>query len=221
VTAVPWSSVGWWLPPLVYAALLAAPSVTLPGDNLGIRRFITPTLTEHMRLGQTFTMTADGLEAIEVRPVLTDGRPGDVRLELYQRDRNGDATLVRTATKSAAVDGNTVWRFEFMPLLNSRDQEYRFDLIASNDSGVAFRATKGERYFAGSLQANGRDRWADLAFRADAPTPSVWTRLMMLRETNPLRANLVMAAFIGIWLLVGLLVRTLATIPPDAFAHQG
>lgn len=213
-----WMGVAWWAIPVLYMVLLAAPSVTLPGDDLGIRRFQTPPLSPDMRLGQTFTMTGNGLHAIQVFSVAVAGRvSGDVRFELFEV-RDNQLIPVRTAEILAEdVVRVSSYRFEFAPIPDSRDRTYRLDLVAAPAEGVAFWATKGDRYEGGSMHANGRDRWADLAFRAHAPAPSVWGRLMTLRATNPVRAYLVVAALLAIWLLLGFVLRGLAyvSLEPD------
>lgn len=211
-----WPRVAWWSTPAVYVLLLAAPSVTLPGDDLGLRRFRTPPLGPDLRLGQTFTMTGDGLYAIDVFPVVAGERvSGDVRFELYDVG-NDVATPIRTAEVLAAdVVGEALYRFEFASIPDSHDRTYRLDLVASLAEGVAFWATKGERYAGGRMHANGRDRWADLSFRTHAPAPSIWARLMALRKTNPVRAYLVVGSLTAIWLLLGAVLRMLDRIPPE------
>lgn len=207
----------WWLVPAIYALLLAAPSVSLPGDDLGLRRFQTPPLGQDLRIGQTFRMTGDGLEAIELFPAAVgQAVSGDVLFELYEI-RNGEPIPVRAAEARAEdLVRAPSFRFDFAPIPDSRDRTYRMDLVAAAAEGVAFWATRGERYGGGRMHANGRDRWADLAFRAHAPAPSVWGRLMTLRASHPARAYAVMAILVAIWLLLGFAVRLLTIIPPNA-----
>ena len=209
-----WARVAWWSMPVAFVGMLAAPSVRLPGDDLGIRGFQTPPLSPGMALAQTFTMTAPGLEGIEVFPVAT-GRPtqSQVRFELYETSDIGvdhRETLVHSAgVPSEALARTPSYRFAFAPRPDSKDRTYRFDLVASSATGVAFMATRGDRYADGSLYANGNDRWADLVFQAHAPVPTVWALLMRLRSTNPVRAYAIIAALPVFWLLVGLVIRTL------------
>lgn len=211
-----WMGVAWWAIPVLYMALLAAPSVTLPGDDLGIRRFQTPPLSPDMRLGQTFTMTGNGLHTIQVFPVAVAGRvSGDVRFELFEVRDNQLIPVGTTEILAEDVVRAPSYRFEFAAIPDSRDRTYRLDLVAAPAEGVAFWATKGDRYEGGSMHANGRDRWADLAFRAYAPAPSIWNRFMALWATNPVRAALATAALTAVWLLLGLALRALANIPPD------
>ncbi len=211
-----WTRLGWWLLPPIFALLLTVPSVDLPGDELGIRRFQTPPLGTSLRLGQTFTMTADGLHAIEVLPVVPAGRvTGDVRFELYEvRDARLIPARIAEVLAEEVLRGPS-YRFEFAPIQDSKDRSYRFDLIPSPAEGVAFRATRGERYAGGRMHANGRERWADLAFRTYAPAPSIWGRVMALGRTNPVRAYTAAAALIVTWLLLGFVLRRLPTIPPE------
>lgn len=213
-----WLRLAWWSVPILYAVLLASPSVTLPADGLGIRRFQTPPLDPELCLGQTFTMPVDGLHAIEVFPAAAgDHVSGDVRFELYEIHSTGEPILVRaTEVLAEEVVWGSSYRFEFAPIPNSRDRRYRLDLVAAPAEGVAFWATMGDRYEGGSLHANGRERWADLAFRVHAPAPSIWGRFMTLRETNPVRAYLVIASFTAIWLLLGFVLRTLPTLLPES-----
>ena len=160
MNAARWIRVAWWCVPVGYALVLAAPSVTLPRDGLGLRRFVTPPLSPDLRLAQTFTMTTDGLRAIVVVPVAVD-RPvtGRVRLELYDVNDDGRAVRVRGAEAPAGepIQRGT-YRFTFDPILNSRDHMYRMDLVADMAGGIAFWATKGERYDRGHLHANGHER---------------------------------------------------------------
>jgi hypothetical protein len=201
--------VAWWLLSAVYAVLLAAPGATLPGDRLGIRVFQTPPLGPSTRFGQTFTMTADGLHAIEIFPLAAGGPvSGRVQFELHELDRGyREVKCVRVGEVPAAeIVRGPSYRFEFAPIIDSNDRAYRFDIVGPEADGVAFWATKGERYGRGAMHVNGRDRWADLGFRVYAPNPSVSGRLLMLRDTNPVRAYLVIGSCVGIWLLLGVVL---------------
>lgn len=207
-----WTRAGWWLLPVILALLLSAPSVVLPGDGLGIRRFQTPPIGPSLRISQTFSMTGDGLHAIEVLPVAPAERAaGDVRFELYEV-RNDQLIPVRIAQVLAdEVLDDPSYRFEFVPIPDSRDRVYRLDLVAA-PAQVAFWATRGDRYEGGSLHANGRERWADLAFRTYAPAPPIWNRFLALGRTNPVRAYAAGTALVLAWLLLGVVLRTLPTL---------
>lgn len=205
----------WCTVPIVYVLLLTAQSVALPGDNLGLRRFQTPQLAPGVRVGQTFTMTADGLYAIEVFPTLAGARPsGYVRFEVYDVTDSSRPVPMRSASLMAEdLIRTPFYRFEFVPIAHSKNRVYRLDVLAWSAAGVAFLATRGERYEGGTLHMNNQGRWADMAFRTYAPfPPSVGRLLMTLRETNPVRGHIVIAAFATLWLLLGFVVARMSRI---------
>ena len=70
-------------------------------------------------------------------------------------------------------------------------------------------ATKGERYEPGSLLANGRTRWADLAFVTFAPTKSIWQTLVD-PPSGPgrWRRHWVLAVLAMTWIALGVVLRT-------------
>lgn len=209
--------IAWGCLPAVFAVALASPGIRLPGDDLGLRRFRTPPLSGDLRLGQTFTMTGNGLHAIELSPAVVGGVvSGDVRFELYElRDNQTIPVRVAEVLAEEVVRGPS-YRFEFAPIPDSRDRTYRLDVVSAPATGVAFWATRGEGYADGSMHANRRERWADLAFQVDAPAPSIWAALMTLRNTSPLRAYVAMAALAAVWLLVGFVLRLLTTAPRES-----
>jgi len=205
------AAVAWLGVPVVVAVLLAVPSVTLPGDNLGLRRFQTPRLDSGVLIGQTFSVTGDGLYAIEVFPVAVGERAsGSVLFVLY--DVTEDRSM-RVRGRVVTVDEllqSPSYRFEFAPLGDSADHSYLLEIAPGQTEGVAFWATKGERYAGGSLRINNQDRWADLGFQTYAPAPSIGQLFMTLREAHPVRGDIVIGAMTAIWLLLGLLIRVLA-----------
>jgi hypothetical protein len=154
-------------------------------------------------------MTTDVLYAIDLMPTPSGRVRGDVRFELYEI-RDGERTLIRGAQAPAEdVLRAPIYRFEFAPVLDATYREYRVDLVASGAEGVAFWATKGGRYQDGSMHANGRARWADLAFQVHPSPKPMWRLWLDLRESNPVRAYVATGALIGIWLLVAPVVRLL------------
>jgi hypothetical protein len=204
-------AVAWLGVPVMFAVLLAAPSVTLPGDDVGLRRFQTPQLDPGVLLGQTFSMPGDGLHAIEVFPVSVRERvSGFVRFVLYDVTE-GPSTRVRGAVVATdSLMQAPSFRFEFPPISDSADHSYQLDIAPTSADGVAFWATQGERYAAGNLRINGQDRWADLAFQTYAPTPSIWQLLMTLWDGHPVRGLVVIGAFGSIWLLLGFALQGMA-----------
>jgi hypothetical protein len=204
----------WSIVPVTITVLLACPSATLPGDDLGLRGFVTPTLGPDATVAQTFVMTADGFRGIELFPTALDSdRSGEVRFELYELYGVGDEYR-ETVTRSSEVPVRDLLRapsytFSFAPIAQSRNRMYRLQVDAPDAASIAFWATKGERYEGGTLEFNGLARWADLAFGTDAAVPSHWALLVKFHEMHPTRAYAVMAAFGGTWMLVGFAIRKL------------
>lgn len=218
------TGVVWCVLLLMLAWLLARPSVTLPADAPGIRRFQTAEIAPDVRLAQTFTMTANGLHAIDVQGASMGATvSGLVRLELYDITREaGPRPLVRVVEIPAAdLVAARSYRFEFPPILDSQDRVYRLDFVSSETRparGVGLVATKGDRYAGGALVINGAVRWADIAFRTHAPAPSIGRLLMSLRGTNPIRFGLVLAAFVALVLLVPVVLRAMLRLSETAHA---
>lgn len=210
-----WTAVVWVGVPAVFAVLLAAPGVVLPGDGVGLRRFQTPSLKSGVILGQTFSMPGDGLYAIEVLPVAVGDRvSGSVRFLLYDVTE-GHQTRVRVAKVAAdSLIQAPSYRFEFPPIEDSADHSYQLDIASASAADVAFWATKGERYAAGSLRINNQDRWADLGFQTHAPAPSIWNLLMQLWDDHPARGGVVVGAFGSIWLLLGFALQGMVRMSP-------
>jgi hypothetical protein len=144
------------------------------GDRLGIRRFTTPEVSGTFRVGQTFVMDAEGLFAVEVRPVAVGPALGAVRLELRPSYDLGVPAIREAVVPASDFVRNDTYRFEFAPVTDSVDRLFRLDISSSPDApsaGVALRATMGERLFAGALRYNDVERWADLAFQTYSTSP--------------------------------------------------
>ena len=201
----------WIITGVVFVAALTIPSVSLPADELGLRRFsvdVTPSTT----ISQTFLMPANGLEAVEITaettgPVVT----GDVRLDLY--DVTDGVNFVHGAeVRAADLVKAPVYRFTFPPIDDSEGQRYRIEVRASEPppTGVSVRATKGARYSGGTMLINDRERWADLAFATFAPAGrSSWNRLTSVEDgtITPLRAYVAIGALAAYWAALGLVLR--------------
>lgn len=204
VAAVVWATVV-----LCFVWALAADVPALPGSGLGVRRFRTPELGPELTLSQTFKMTGDGLHAIEFYPAPGASRgSGDVRLALS--DVTGADAVVREATIQAArLTRGGSYRFEFVPIVSSKNRTYRFDLSTTEaSSAVGVWATRGDSYPGGTLLANGRSRWADLVFRTSASTRSLWR---VVWWEAPLGRIALGALAVG-WLALGFIFRRLAQI---------
>jgi hypothetical protein len=222
---IAWTAVG-----VVSLLLLATPSVTLPAADLGIRRFLTPDVRPGTRLSQTFTMTTSGLSAVEFSAAPAGERvAGRLRLTLVDVTRDPNANAVLRSAEVAAVDLVRAprYRFEFVPVADSKQRLYRLDVASADTqpaSGVALRATKGERYPAGSLFVNGIWRWADLAFKADAPAPSIGRMVVDWRPADRWRRTVAIAGLLAGWLALGAVFQALSAAwcaVPDLVATPG
>jgi hypothetical protein len=199
---------------VIAASMLVAltmPSVRLAGDRLGIRRFRTPPITSTVHLSQTFQMSADGLEAVEIRP--TQSGPsvsGIIVLSMTEIGAGGERQIASARVQAADLVRQRRYRFAFERVPRSRSRVYRLDLASSDASpadGVGVWATRGERYDRGAMLINGVERWADIAFEAKAPAPPVWRALF---AAGPLgvRGVIVMSALATTCLaLAALLIR--------------
>lgn len=212
--SVPGWAFAWVVVGIVLVGALTVVGVGLPSDDLGLRRFQTPEIATTATPSQTFTMTADGFYAIELFPTSTGGAvSGDVRLELY----DGPAALLVRRAAVRAVDFVTTptYRFGFASIPDSQGKRYRLDVLASEvnpPKGVALLATKGVRYADGTMLLNGRERWADLAFRTFAPAEqSAWTRLMAMPagESGLSRGHAILAVLVAYWIALGVVLRML------------
>ena len=201
----PWI-LAWVIVGAALAVTLAIPPLTLPSDQRGLRGFLVP-IDRDTSVSQTFTMTADGLRAVEFRPSATsDAVSGSVRFELTEE---GSGVVRRGDLPARRLVSSPSYRLEFASIDDSKDSMFRLDLMSSETapaSGVAVWATKGERYADGALQINGRERWADLAFEAFAPGGrSTWDRLMDMKSPPPglSSTGVILGALAAYWLASG------------------
>jgi hypothetical protein len=215
-----WATFAWLIVGALSLAMLAMSIVRLPSDEVGLlRRFPSPEIAPDIRISQTFEMTTDGLRDVEFSAVAIGQVSGDIRMELHDITGHDDR-LMRSADVGAAdVVGVESYRFEFSPVLDSRNRIYQLDLTASGTNpadGVAVWATKGERYTGGTMLVNGVPRWADMAFKAHAPAPS---GLQLLTagavDSSVSRGHVVLAAFAAVWIAFGLFLRAFSRIPDD------
>jgi hypothetical protein len=201
---------GWGLIAVATALTLAIRPVTPPSDQLGLRRFRVP-IDMDTAVSQTFTMTADGFHALEFQPAAVgNGVSGRVRFELEERGSG----VVRSGEMSAAdLLSSSSYRLEFAPIDDSKDSVYRLELMSSGNqpaTGIAVWATKGWRYAEGAMQINGRERWADLAFRTFAPAGrSTWERLTSMQSPPPgvSPRNVILASLSAYLLASGFVLR--------------
>ena len=148
------------------------------GAAVGVRRFTTPEVSHVVRVSQSFVMDADGLFAVEVRPVATGPVRGAVRFELRAASPVDGPVVRHLSVEASELVRSDRYRFEFQPVQDSLDRAFRFDLASSPDApsaGVALRATRGEWLDGGTLLFNGRERWGDLGFQTYSTAPP-WRR---------------------------------------------
>jgi len=195
---------GWALVGTAFALTVALPPVDLPSDDVGLRRFLVP-INRETAVSQTFSMTADGLHAVEFRPDGVGGAvSGRVRFELTE---DGSGVVRRGEVPAARLNSAKSYRLEFAPIDDSKDSTFRLELMSSDSdpvTGLAVWATKGGRYADGALQINGRDRWADLTFRTFAPAGrSIWDRLMEMDAPPPgISSRTVILAALAVYMLM-------------------
>jgi len=194
---------------------LAVRPVVLPADDVGLRKFQVPVNAE-TAVSQTFAMTADGLHGVEFRPeAIGDAPSGTLTYELTEA---GSGVVRQGELPVARVVASSRYTVEFEPIEDSKDSIYRFDLASLPSqpaSGIAVWATKGSRYDNGALQINGRDRWADLAFKTLAPGGrSDWDRLVSMQTPPPgvSSRTMILASLAAYILMSGLVLRAFSRL---------
>ena len=194
--------------------LVASPHRT--GDGLGLRRFVTPAVSNEVWISQTFEAGAAALSAVDLHPVAVGPVAGRLRLELWDvASGRGERQAEIEATEFVRAG---VYRFAFKPVEQSAGRTYRLDIRSAGDtadSGVGLRATKGERYQAGALFIKGRQRWADAAFSTYPQAPSLFSRLLH----SPDRRGAGITALVGLltgWIAVGVVLRHIVTERPSS-----
>jgi hypothetical protein len=186
------------------------------GDRLGLRRFLTPEITGTTRVGQHFAMSNGGLSAIELRPAAVGEVAGVLRFTLVNENR-----IVHTAELPAAdFVRDERFTFVFPPQPDSRGRDYELYIDSSPEqpaTGVALWATRGDRVPGAWLIINSASRWASLAFQTHTPnsTPLIY-RVVQSSGARRVRLLFVLGCLIGTWLLVGVILRAIATMPEPA-----
>lgn len=204
-------ALAWMLVVGAFMLLLAIPPVTLPADSAGLRRFLVP-LNGETAVAQTFAMTADGLHIVELAPQATGPvASGTIRFELTEQ---GSGVVRQGELPAESLLSSSFHGVEFAPIGDSKDSIYRLELMSSETDpvhGIGLAATKGHRYPDGAMQINGRERWADLAFRAVAPAGrSTWSRLMAMESPPPgvSRRGAILTALTLYLIAAGFVLRT-------------
>jgi hypothetical protein len=204
---------GWTLVTAAAIISLTVPPLALPADDLGLRRFQVPVNPE-MTVSQTFAMTADGLHGVEFQPEAAGDAPsGSLTYELVE---SGSGVVRQGQISVARALSSSPYTVEFEPIDDSKDAMFRFELLSSPSEparGIAVWATKGDRYRGGALQINGRDRWADLGFKALAPgARSDWERLVSMQSPPPgiSARTVILVAFAAYMLMCGFVLRAVS-----------
>ena len=182
------------------------------GNGLGLRRFATPGVSDGWQIGQGFRMNADGLTAVEVRTTAVGLVRGRVRFELRLDDDPARPAIRSGEVEAASLVQGDSYRFDFAPVADSRNAQYRFDLSSSQEEpsrGVALWATRGDSYPDGALVVNGTERWADLAFRTYSRTPPPHWVSPWLERAQQGRVQLALGALALSWVLLGRVLRRL------------
>jgi hypothetical protein len=182
------------------------------GDALGIRRFRTPEIAGSLRIAQQFVMRERMLTGVEVRPGVVGDVAGALRFTFTDLTTEQVIQAVDVSARDVVKDD----RFSLWIGRIDDSQGHWFELAISSSTaaparGVAFWATRGERLDNAMLLINGAERWADLAFRATTPATSMIEGLG--QPEGRTRRLVVMAALIVVWVLVGMLLRTIAASP--------
>jgi len=184
-------------------ARIESPPPVLAGRRMDpFRRMQTPEITEGVHLGERFNVYADGLTAIQLWPVRVGEPRGKVRLLIAMGSSSSTAPSFQTTEVPAAdfVRAGT-FRFQFIPYVHSRNQQFVVDIAPSADepsSGVALWALKGEGNREDVLTFNGEARFGDLVYQTEiAPPPPIPAR--------PLRR--------AVWFALGMLALAWLMVP--------
>ncbi len=161
-------------------------------------------------------MSESGLNGIDFDAVQVGPPSGQILLRLLTLSDTGEAaTAGERAVPAGEVAGRPAFQWAFIPLENSQFERYRFEVTATDNSGLALLATRGDRYPGGSLTANGRSRWADLLFQTSSSVPvsSVFEALWVKRA-GPGRASgrLILTLLAVNWIAMGFLFRAVLSI---------
>jgi hypothetical protein len=123
-------------------------------------------------ISQSFTMGADGLEGVWLRP-LTNGRPavGDLIVDLSQVQGLARVRLERVAVPAADIVSGGNLYVPFRQIRSSRGQAYELNIRhvhASNGPALEFLVAREDGLAAGRLFADGVEQWGDLVFEINA-----------------------------------------------------
>lgn len=198
------------------AASLAIQVPRFPGNDAWLRRFRTPEITPAWRFAQDFTMSENGLNGIAFDTAQVGPPAGQIVLRLFTIPDTGElSSVAQRAVSAAEVAVRPAFEWAFIPLENSQFERYRLEITATDNSGLALLATRGDRYPGGSLTANGTSRWADLLFRTSASVPvSSILETLWSRQSAPGRVSgkAILVLLAVNWIAMGFLFRAFLSI---------
>ena len=206
------ATVSWWAVAVIAVTILTAPRDSV-GDGLGLKRFLTPEVSDGWVIGQRFRMDSHNLEAIEIHAEPVGAVAGSFVVTLRDLDAEG---VVRTREVAAAdLVRSESYGFRFPPIGQSAGHLFHLELApaASNSGrGVALWATKGARLNEGGLLINDQPRWASLAFQTH--TPAVSLLRAMVRGDDPGRAPkwLALVGLFGFWIALRFVFKAVAAM---------
>jgi hypothetical protein len=170
------------------------------------------------RVGQSFMMRADGLEAVRVFARARGGPPlGEAQLELLQIGI--DRPIARLAVPAAALTAAAPYEWSIPRVDRSAGQTFLLVVSvpdAPPDRGL-FLDVGPPRYADGVLTINGRDQWGALKFSTRAARARTIETVRDLRRRAPgwLQSELVLVAMgLAINLAIACLIYDLVFAGP-------
>ena len=207
---------------LLVAVLVEPPDVT--GESLGLRRHLTPPVSEEWRVAQRFRMNAPDLNAIELQPETVGPVRGTYLLTVRDRDARGVERITEVKAEDLVRDDSFVYRFETIE--DSEGHEFEFEIASVPDdpgSGVALWATKGERAEGAAMRINNEARWGSLAYQAHTPVVSPLRSLLSPGDAARPPRWLGLVGVVGLWLSLRFVFRSAARlfVPANGSAPAG
>ncbi len=120
---------------------------------------------------QTFTMGADGLDGVWLRPVASGQPHGDLVVDLVQVTGGARVRLQRVALPASGLTSRRSLHVPFRPTRASRGVQYALALRHLHAEGgppVTFAVTRDDLLPGARLFADGVEQWGDLAFETSS-----------------------------------------------------
>ncbi len=166
-------------------------------------------LTGTHTVGQTFLFHYPGLEAIELRWLVSPdlAYTQGSRIVLHVRQRTQDSVdLATTSIPLGVIRNDDFAKFSFPPIQNSRDRSFYFFVDTSQAEitrgSIGVWASAGDAYAGGQMYVDGMAKNGDLAFRAYYQPDGAFV-LRALRNVS-MRDMAAGLGLVGIALIVGL-----------------